>query len=144
MYEIGKLVARIHEASHKWLMSELASIGLKSLAPSHGDILVYLFEHGEATMHELAQFAHRTKSTMTVLVDKMVQLDIVTKEKSTLDSRSQIVRLTKYGESLQGAFNDISRRYIAFMYSGVCDKDAIAVERTLSKILSNVQKENTE
>ena len=143
MHHIGKLVARIHEAQQKWLTDELASAGLKGLAPSHGDVLAYLFSHGNATMAELADFAHRTRPTMTVLVDKMESLGFVRRRKSKDDTRRQIVSLTKRGESLRTVFEDISTRFISRLYDGVSDSDAAEVERILTKILSNTEKGKT-
>ncbi len=140
MHHIGKLIARIHEAQQKWLADELASAGLKCLAPSHGDVLAYLFTHGTATMAELADFAHRTRPTMTVLVDKMETLGLVCRKKSKEDTRNQIVSLTKDGESMRPAFEDISTRFISCLYDGVSDSDAAEVERILAKILSNTEK----
>ena len=142
MRNIGKLTARIHEASQKWLTKELETVGLKMLAPSHGDVLAYLFGHKEATMHELSDFAHRTRPTMTVLVDKMVELGLVARRKSTTDTRSQIVSLTAKGEALRPGFEDISKRFVAMLYDGVSERDAAKVEKTLSKILSNTEKGN--
>ena len=63
------LMGRIHDLTQKWLRGELAAAGLSGIVPSHGDVLALLFMKGEATMHELAAFAHRTKPTTTVLVD---------------------------------------------------------------------------
>lgn len=140
-HSIGKLVARIHESSHKWLAGELATAGLRGLAPSHGDVLAYLFWNGEASMHELADFARRTRPTMTVLVDKMEELGLVSRRKSESDTRSQIVSLTPLGEALRPAFEDISRRFVAMLYDGIGEKEAIAAEKTLSKILSNLEDE---
>ena len=143
MHHIGKLIARIHEAQQKWLADELASAGLKGLAPSHGDVLAYLFTHGTATMAELAAFAHRTRPTMTVLVDKMESLGLVRRRKSKDDTRNQIVSLTSDGEALRPAFEDISRRFISRLYDGVPDSDAAKVERILAKILQNAEKGKT-
>lgn len=144
LHNIGKLTARIHEASQKWLTKELEAVGLNMLVPSHGDVLAYLFGHEEATMHELADFAHRTRPTMTVLVDKMVELGLVERRKSTNDSRSQIVSLTPEGESLRPVFEEISERFVAMLYAGVSELDAAKVEKTLSKILSNTEKGNNQ
>ena len=143
MHHIGKLIARIHEAQQKWLTDELASAGLKDLAPSHGDVLAYLFAHNTATMAELADFAHRTRPTMTVLVDKMEALGLVRRRKSKDDTRNQIVSLTKEGASLRPAFEDISKRFISRLYDGVSESDAAEVERILTKILSNTEKGKT-
>ena len=143
MHHIGKLVARIHEAQQRWLTDELESAGLKGLAPSHGDVFAYLFAHGSATMADLADFAHRTRPTMTVLVDKMESLGLVRRRKSKDDARNQIVSLTKHGESLRPVFEDISTRFISRLYDGVSDSDAAEVERILTKILSNTEKGKT-
>ena len=123
MYHIGKLIARIHEAQQKWLTDELASEGLKGLAPSHGDVLAYLFAHNTATMAEA--------------------LGLVRRRKSTDDTRNQIVSLTKEGASLRPAFEDISKRFISRLYDGVSESDAAEVERILTKILSNTEKGKT-
>ena len=79
---------------------------------------------------------------MTVLVDKMVELGLVARRKSTTDTRSQIVSLTAKGEALRPAFEDISKRFVAMLYDGVSERDAAKVEKTLSKILSNTEKGN--
>ena len=54
------LMGRIHDLTQKWLRGELAAAGLSGIVPSHGDVLALLFMKSEATMHELAAFAHRT------------------------------------------------------------------------------------
>ena len=71
------LMGRIHDLTQKWLRGELAAAGVSGIAPSHGDVLALLFMKGEATMHELAAFAHRTKPTTTVLVDKLEEMGLV-------------------------------------------------------------------
>lgn len=141
-HQIGSLVARIHESSQRWLAGELAKAGLGSLAPSHGDVLAYLFAHGEAPMRELAAFAHRTRPTMTILVDKMEELGLVSRRKSTSDTRSQLVSLTAQGEALRPAFDDISARFTAMLCDGIPERDAAKIEKTLSRILSNTEKGN--
>ena len=71
------LMGRIHDMTQKWLRGELAAAGLSGIVPSHGDVLALLFMKGEATMHELAAFAHRTRPTTTVLVDKLEEVGLV-------------------------------------------------------------------
>ena len=51
------LIGRIHDLTHRWLTDELSSAGLSGVVPAHGDILALLMERGEASMHELADFA---------------------------------------------------------------------------------------
>ena len=106
------LMGRIHELTQKWLRGELASAGLPGVAPSHGDVLALLFMKGEATMHELAAFAHRTKATTTVLVDKLEAMDFVRRAKSGDDARTKVVVLTERGEALKEDFERISNKLV--------------------------------
>ena len=133
---LGQLLSRAHERSRRWLADRLAEAGLEGLAPSHGDVLACLFDRGEATMHELAAFARRTKPTTTVLVDKLAALGYVERAKSGEDARSVVVRLTPAGEALRPAFRAISRRFRAFLYDGLTREESETLERLLEKSLS--------
>jgi DNA-binding MarR family transcriptional regulator len=139
---LGHLLSLLHERSAKWLSAELAAAGLKGLAPSHGDILARLFAQDGATMHELAAFARRTKPTTTILVDKLEALGCVSREPSPADARSTVVRLTPAGEALRPAFDDISRRYVRFLYAGLSPAEAATLERLLSKTLDATENPN--
>ena len=144
-HNMGMLIARLHERSHRWLVDELSRAGLSCLAPSHGDVLALLFLRGEATMHEIAMFAHRTRPTATVLVDKLVDRGLVVREKSAVDARSLVVRLTAAGAALRPAFEALSRRYRAQLYKGLAADEAATLERLLGKVLVNqeTKKEGT-
>lgn len=137
------LVSRIHEAADKWIAAELAAAGLEGVVPSHGDVLALLFRQREATMHELAEFARRTKPTLTVLVGKLERMGLVRRSPSPLDARCQIVRLTPEGEKLRPAFDSISRRLAARAYAGLPPAAARRLETTLSGILSNFTRPQT-
>ncbi|MBO6167036.1 MAG: MarR family transcriptional regulator, partial [Kiritimatiellae bacterium] len=113
------LMGRIHELTQKWLRRELASAGLPGVAPSHGDVLALLFMKGEATMHELAAFAHRTKATTTVLVDKLEAMDLVRRATSVYDARTKVVVLTKRGEALKEDFERISNKLVSMVYAPI-------------------------
>ena len=144
-HNMGMLIARLHERSHRWLVSELSRAGLSCLAPSHGDVLALLFLRGEATMHEIATFAHRTRPTATVLVDKLADRGLVVREKSAVDARSLVVRLTATGAALRPAFEALSRRYREQLYKGLAADEAATLERLLGKVLANqeTKKEGT-
>ena len=111
--------------------------GLAGFAPSHGDVLACLFKNGDTSMHELAAFAHRTKATTTVLVDKLEQMGFVRRAKSSGDARCQIVSLTPQGEALRPKFADISRRLVARAYAGFSPAEADALDAALERLLSN-------
>lgn len=136
------LIGRIHDHAHQWLTGELASAGLPGIVPSHGDILAFLFLHGEAPMHELAAFAHRTRPTTTVLISKLERMGLVRHRRSTGDARSVIVSLTPKGEELRTIFEDISQRLVGYVTAGLSAREADDLEKLLGKVLAGMEKNN--
>ena len=140
---LAHLLSLAHERADRWLVAELAAAGLKGLAPSHGDVFALLFQKGEASMHEIAAFARRTKPTTTILVDKLESLGYVAREASESDARSVVVRLMPSGEALRPKFEEISRRLIAKLYGGLDDAEAATLERLLGKVLDSFPQPST-
>lgn len=133
------LMGRLHDLTQKWLRGELAAAGLSGIVPSHGDVLALLFMKGEATMHELAAFAHRTKPTTTVLVDKLEEMGLVRRAQSEDDARSVVVALTVEGESLRGRFDVISKKLVSRIYGPLEKSEGEMFEKLLNKVLSNLE-----
>lgn len=138
------MIARIHEQAQKMLRGELTDAGLSGVAPSHGDVLACLFARGAATMQELAAFAHRTKPTTTVLVDKLEERGLVRRTASPDDARRTVVTLTADGAQLRGAFDAISRRLVARVYGALDRAESETLERLLAKVLANLEAKGTQ
>ncbi len=92
-----RLIFSIHRATHR--------IGLfiqrhdPDLTQAEAHILCHLLESGDAAVSELHRaFAHR-RSTLTSVLDRLVERRLVTRETSEKDRRSFIVRLTRAGKS---------------------------------------------
>lgn len=128
------LLSRIREKANRFIIRELASNGVEGIVPSHGDILVNLFHGEKYTMKELAEKIHRTKPTVTVLIDKLVEYGYVEKEKSSTDNRVTYIKLTEKGYELIPIFNDISNKLNNIIYSDFTDEAAVAFETALNNI----------
>ncbi|MBW2636297.1 MAG: MarR family transcriptional regulator, partial [Deltaproteobacteria bacterium] len=103
------LISRIREKANRFLVSELKSHNMASLAPSHGDILWALFKHGALSMKGLAELIDRDKSTVTALVNKLIFLGYVRKEPDFADSRVNIISLTDEGRDMKDDLIEISQ-----------------------------------
>lgn len=132
------LVSRITEKAHRLIVRELEAHGIEGIVPSHGGILIQLFTGEKYTMKDLAEKIHRTKPTVTVLVDKLVALGYVTKEKSREDSRVTFIRLTEKGLGLKPSFIEISERVNAVVYKDLSDEEASYIATILGKINRNL------
>lgn len=128
------LISRVHEQSGRFIVRELKEHGIGGIVPSHGDIFAVLFRDGTCTMKEVAESIHRTKPTVTVLVDKLVEDGYMVKEKSGSDSRMTYIKLTKKGLGLKPAFTDISKKMNERVYGDLTDEESELLENMLQKI----------
>ncbi|WP_034639664.1 MarR family winged helix-turn-helix transcriptional regulator [Desulfofalx alkaliphila] len=128
------LISRIREKATKLIIKELEGHGIEGIVPSHGDILVILFQGERYTMKELADKIHRTKPTVTVLIEKLVQYGFVEKEKDSEDARLTYVKLTKKGRQLKPIFDTVSGRLNAVMYGDLTEKEAETFENLLERV----------
>ncbi|MFB9761303.1 MULTISPECIES: MarR family winged helix-turn-helix transcriptional regulator [Bacillaceae] len=129
------LISRIRENASKLIVSELEKHGIKGMAPSHGDVLMVLYHHERVTMKQLAESIKRTKPTVTILVNKLVDLGFVQKQKDNNDSRVTYITLTKEGEKLRSMFFEISDKLNAVVYNGLSNEEQEQLHNILEKIL---------
>ena len=106
MRETLSLISKIYEKGNSFIIESLKQNGAEGLVPSHGDILVALYMNGKMTMKEIAEKIHRTKPTVTVLVDKLEKLNYVKREVSSKDSRYTYIILTEKGKEFKPVFEE--------------------------------------
>lgn len=107
------------------------------MAISHGDIIFALFNTPRMTMAEIAKKIDKDKSTVTALVDKLVRLGYVIKERDSVDTRVVYVALTPKGEKLQPIFETISQEMLDVFYCDITEKEKEELLRILMKIHHN-------
>jgi DNA-binding MarR family transcriptional regulator len=134
------LISRIREKANRFIVRELENHGIKGIVPSHGDILVVLFQGDKYTMKELADRINRTKPTVTVLIEKLVEYGFVERGKSCTDSRVTYIKLTNKGIELKPIFDDISKKINAVLYGGFTGEEPEIFEMLLYKVNSQLNK----
>lgn len=132
------LSSRIREAGNTFLIKKLKEQGFESLAPSHGDILYVLYKYQKLTMKDIADKIHRTKATVTVLVDKLEKENFVRREKSSEDSRIIYIVLTKNGIDSKPIFEEIAEELNTMLYKNFTSDEAKQLDLLLKKMLENI------
>ena len=117
-----------------FIVEELKKNGAKGLVPSHGDILVCLYNQDKMTMKDIADKIHRTRPTVTVLVDKLEKLGYLKREVSSEDSRYTYICLTKQGLDFKPIFEQISNDLTDMLYKNLSDSEADILEELLRKV----------
>jgi DNA-binding MarR family transcriptional regulator len=90
-----RLIPEVHRATHR------IGIYLDSLGISQGEghILSQLAASGDSTIAELHRALAHRRSTLTSILDRLAERQLITRESDPKDRRSFIVRLTKKGKS---------------------------------------------
>ena len=135
MKEMLSLVSKIHEKGNRFIVEELKNNGAEGLVPSHGDILVCLYKNGKMTMKDIANSIHRTKPTVTVLVDKLEKLGYIKREASDEDNRSTNIVLTQKGEDFKVIFEKISKDLNKMLYKNLSLEESELIEKLLRKVI---------
>lgn len=135
---IAHLIGNVREKINRFLARELERCAVKGLVASHGSILYYLFREEQVSMKKLAEVVGRDKSTVTTLVDKLVNLGYVTKGSGDADQRYSYVSLTEEGRALEPSFREISDNLLAAIFKDVSEEERREVVRILAKIDSNL------
>lgn len=135
MNEMLSLVSKIHEKGNRFIIEELKNNGAEGLVPSHGDILFCLYTKGKMTMKDIANRIHRTKPTVTVLVDKLEKLGYLKRESSDKDNRCTYIVLTQKGEDFKVIFERISEELNKVLYKYLSPEESELMEKLLRKVL---------
>lgn len=134
MNEMLSLVSKIHEKGNRFIIEELKNNDAEGLVPSHGDILFCLYTKGKMTMKDIANRIHRTKPTVTVLVDKLEKLGYLKRESSDKDNRCTYIVLTQKGEDFKVIFERISEELNKMLYKNLSPEESELIEKLLRKV----------
>jgi DNA-binding MarR family transcriptional regulator len=130
-------IGRIRDKANSFLTGELARSNLKGIAPSHGDILWALLTYGDLPMKKLAEIINRDKSTITALVNKLINYGYAERRTHESDSRSNIISLTEKGKAVQNDFCKVSETLRKKAYSRLTDEEMETLMRLLTKVHNN-------
>lgn len=136
MEQTLSLMAKILDKGNRFIVDELQANGASGLVPSHGDILAMLYMQSPLTMKEIAKKIHKTKATVTVLVDKLEKMGFVQRETSAADSRYTYISLTQKGKDFQTVFDNISMDLNAMLHKNLTAQEIAVLTALLQKMNS--------
>lgn len=142
---ISSLIAQIQNDANNYLDSQLKKIGLSEITTSHGFILFVLSQNKNTetqklepmTMKEISKRIDKNKSTMTVLIDKLLKYGYIIREKNNTDTRYSYISLSEKGKSFIPEMERISKELSEKFYNGFSEGEKKTVFYLLDKILSN-------
>lgn len=134
-------IAKIHEYADRFIIEELEKNNIiEGLVPSHGEILLLLYTNDKMTMKDIADKIYRTKSTVTVLVNKLEKSGYVKRSVCNIDNRYSYISLTKKGRDFKLVFDMIINNTNKKLYQNISDNEYEILDKILDKVLENIKR----
>lgn len=134
------LMGRIKELANEMILQELSKRIEFELSFSHADILNILFDGNEYCMVQIAQKIHRSKATVSVLIDKLESKGYISKRQSENDSRMTLIKATTKTIELKEIFAEISSIVFKRLFDNFTNAEKLFIEELLQKMLNNIEK----
>jgi DNA-binding MarR family transcriptional regulator len=134
---LAYLISVAREKMSRFIVSELQRHKIGKLVPSHGDILMALYQHGSLPMKDLVRMIRKDKSTVTPLVEKLINLGYVDKNQDEQDLRIKKIALTFKGRSLRPIFDEISEKLYQRIYKNISVEEGKTLRLLLEKIIAH-------
>lgn len=130
-------ISRTKKKMIRFIEKKLLENDMDDLIPSHGNILTALYENNEKlTMKRIAEIIGKDKSTVTPLINKLLSLGYIKKEKDEKDKRITYISLTNKGREIRTKYNNISSEVYKTAYKGF-SKEEKEIFLNLLKRLNN-------
>lgn len=136
--ELHKLLLISYNYSAKAIVKQTSQIGLM---PGQPKILEFLLENDGCTQKEIGLGCALDKSTVTYLLHKMKEVDLIQKAPHKSDKRSSIILLTKKGREIALEVKKICCSVDQSAWKDIDEEDKIIFIQTLQKIIHNLKME---
>ena len=116
-----------------------AEVGPYNLIPLEFNLLQVCMERGECTATQLAEVLPVDASRISRVVNRLVEMDLLSRRRLRDDRRVVMLTLTEHGQELTSQVHERVQLYEARLMEGVTDEAMRVFVDTTFKIISNYE-----
>ncbi len=135
----GYLVAKAHQIGGRVFARLLKEEDGKAINPAQGRILFALWKRGGMSATALSRETALEPSTLTSMIDRLEATGLVRRTPSAGDRRALVISCTKAGDEMEARYAAVSARMVALFYKGFGRAEIVAFEKSLGKIVANLE-----
>lgn len=140
----GFLVTQVKQVSGRLFERLLTDAGVEAFNGPQGRILYVLWQQDGIPIIELSRKTGLAKTSLTSMLERMEQADLIVRIPDQDDKRRICVSLTANARKLSDKYDKVSHKMNEIYYAGFSDQEIIVFEDTLRRILANLtDKEST-
>jgi MarR family transcriptional regulator, organic hydroperoxide resistance regulator len=137
----GFLVSQIKHLSGRVFEKMLKNEGIDIFNGPQSRILYILWEHGNLTISEIGRLTSLAKTTLTGMLDRMEESDLVQRIPDKNNRRQIIISFTEKAKTYKEKYDRVSNKMSELFYQDFSDKEIMQFENDLRRILSNLETE---
>jgi len=139
----GFLISQIKQISGRIFEKLLASAKVEEFNGAQGRILYVLWQEDGVPIVELSRKTGLAKTTLTSMLDRMENANLLNRVFDKTDRRQIRITLTEKARNLKNEYDKVSHEMNEIYYAGFTDDEIVAFENSLQKILSNLNKKES-
>ena len=129
-----QFLSPIHKASRQiTIYLERATVEL-GVSPSEGHLLSYLRSYAPCPVSELERVFGHKRSTLTSMLDRLAERDLLTRQINSSDRRSFTIELTPDGRKLAGKLRKVLEAFEQDVKEQVNDKQMTGFRAVMQAI----------
>lgn len=136
----GFLISRIGQVQGRVFQHLLKKSGIDAFNGPQGRILYALWRGDGVPIVELSRRTGLAKNTLTAMLARMEEANLIRRTSNAADRRQSRVFLTEQALSLQADYEAVSQEMNELFYAGLTQADANVVDGLLDRILENLEK----
>ena len=131
----GLYISRIRQINGRIMNKILSEKNISAFNGEQGRILHVLWEEDGISIKELSFKTGLAVSTLTTMIDRMEEANLIKRIPDKKDRRKILIKLTEYTNSLKGVYDEISQKMTDYSYDGFSENEIETMERLLKKML---------
>lgn len=135
----GFYVSRVHQLSGRVFERILKESGVDTFNGAQGRILYVLWEHGKLPISEIGKLTSLAKTTLTSMLDRMEEADLVRRFPDANDRRQIYISITEKAKQYREKYDSISEKMNNIFYEGFTPDEVLMLEDFLERIIANLE-----
>ncbi len=138
----GFLITQIKQIGGRIFEKILSEENIDEFNGAQGKILYVLWQTDRISIVELAAQAGLANTTLTSMLDRMAEADLIIRVLDEADRRKNLIVLTEKARGLQEKYEQVSKQMNEIYYKGFTEQEVVQLEKQLTRILKNLKEVN--
>ncbi len=134
----GFLVSQLKQIQGRIFEKLLSDANVNEFNGAQGRILYVLWQEDSVPIIELSKKTGLAKTTLTSMLDRMEETELISRNYDKADRRQIRIKLTKKSRELSDKYDEVSRKMSEIFYQGFSDFEIEQFENYLSRIINNL------